>query len=213
LIHFYKIPYFLKRITKNLIWNIPTEEKEIFLTFDDGPIPVLTNYILDILDDSDSKATFFCVGDNIKKHNEICESVVKRGHAIENHTFNHLKGWSTKNQDYLMNIEKCQSYVSKHQQPLHKPLFRPPHGQITLSQIKSLGDKYNIIMWDVLAYDFEGSHSAEVSLQKIINKTKPGSIVVFHDNYKAEEKLKYMLPKFLQYFREKGFIFKKLELH
>ena len=213
MIHFYKTPYILKRIAKNLIWTIPTQEKEIFLTFDDGPIPGLTNYILNILDDFDSKATFFCVGDNIKKHNEICKSVVKRGHAIGNHTFNHLKGWSTKNQDYLMNIEKCQAYISQYQQPLQKPLFRPPHGQITLSQIKALTDKYNIIMWDVLAYDFEGSHSSEISLQKTINKTKPGSIVVFHDNYKAEEKLKCMLPKFLQHFKERGFNIKKLELY
>jgi len=207
LLHFYKTPNFLKRISKDLIWDIPDCSKDLFLTFDDGPIPDLTEYVLDVLDDFDVKATFFCVGENIFKYPHICKKVVEKGHAIGNHTYNHLKGWSTKNDQYFLNIEKCQEHISKYQ-TLEKPLFRPPHGQITRSQIKNLKDKYDIIMWDVLAYDFDNTHSPQKSLKKVIHLTKPGSIIVFHDNYKAEDKLKYMLPRFLKHFKEKGFRFK-----
>ena len=193
------------------MWNIPAKEKTIYLTFDDGPIPHLTEYVLGQLDEYDAKATFFCVGDNIKKHPKICEEIVKRGHALGNHTFNHLKGWSTSNDDYKQNIELCQTQIAQFQQQA-KPLFRPPHGQITFNQIQHLKEKYQIIMWDVLAYDFDSSHSAHNSLQKSMKFTESGSVVVFHDNYKAEEKLKYMLPRYLKYFAEKGFCFKNIVL-
>lgn len=210
LLHFYKSPGILEKISNDLIWKIPSAEKKIYLTFDDGPIPDLTEYVLDILDDFEAKATFFCVGDNIRKHHEICKKVIEKGHVIGNHTFNHLKGWSTKNNSYFKNIATCQKYISNYQKSDHKPLFRPPHGQITRNQIKILRDDYKIIMWDILAYDFENTHSPSQSLDKIIKLTRPGSIVVFHDNYKAEIKLKYMLPRFLEHYKEKGFTFKIL---
>lgn len=200
-------------MSKNMVWDIQVEKKDIYLTFDDGPIPKLTDYILDVLKDFDSKGTFFCVGENISNHPQLCENIVKQNHLLANHTFNHLKGWSTKNNQYLLNIEKCQKKISEFQETSNKPLFRPPHGQITKHQIKKLKDKYNIVMWDILSYDFETSHSPEKSLHKIIQKTTAGSIVIFHDNYKAEEKLKYMLPKYLEHFCDQGFIFKKLDLH
>ncbi len=193
-----------------MIWKIPSTDKDIYLTFDDGPIPYLTGYVLDILDDFDAKATFFCVGDNMRKHPEICEKVFDKGHLIGNHTFNHLKGWSTKNSLYLKNIIKCQEYITNLQKPYFKPLFRPPYGQITRNQIHFLRNDYKIIMWDILAYDFDSTHSPSQSLDKIIKLTRPGSIVVFHDNYKAEIKLKYMLPRFLEHYKEKGFTFKVL---
>jgi len=211
LIHFYKSPILIKHFSKNLVWDIQTSEKEIFVTFDDGPIPNLTEHVLGVLEDFEAKGTFFCVGDNIYKHPEVCKKVVDHGHIIANHTFNHLKGWTTKKDDYFMNIEKCQMYISQYQHADEKPMFRPPHGQITWKQIKYLRNEYHIIMWDVLAYDFNTYHSPEMSLKKMIQKTKKGSIVVFHDNYKAEKKLKYMLPKYLAYFKERGFKFKKLE--
>lgn len=211
MIHFYKTPDFLKKLSGSLVWDIKTQNKEIYLTFDDGPIPKLTNYILDVLDDFDAKATFFCVGENIYKYPEIYKSILDKNHLTGNHTFNHLKGWSTKNDQFFMNIEKCQELIPG-THPIDKPLFRPPHGQITLNQIRHLKEIYKIVMWDVLAYDFSMAHSPEKSLEKVIGKTKAGSIVVFHDNYKAEEKLKYMLPKFLHHFKEKGFSFNKLDL-
>lgn len=212
MLHVYNTPGFLKKIFKDLIWDIPTNDKDIYLTFDDGPIPNLTEYVLDILDKFEAKATFFCVGDNIFKYQSICEKVIEKGHIIGNHTFNHLKGWGTKNNQYLNNIEKCHEHILKYQKFKHKPLFRPPHGQITKSQIKNLKDDFKIIMWDILAYDFDITHSPLKSLNKIICLTRPGSIVVFHDNYKAENKLKYMLPRFLKHFKEKGFSFKKLDV-
>lgn len=196
-----------------MIWDVQVTKKVIYLTFDDGPIPRLTNYILDVLKDFDAKGTFFCVGENISKHPQLCEKIVKQNHLLGNHTFNHLKGWSTNNNEYLLNIEKCQKKISEFQEASNKPLFRPPHGQITKNQIKKLKDNYDIVMWDILSYDFKTSHSAEKSLHKIMQKTTAGSIVIFHDNYKAEEKLKYMLPRYLKYFSDQGFICKKLELH
>ena len=211
LFHFYKTPVLLKKLSKDLIWNIPINKKEIYITFDDGPIPNLTEYVLDILDEFEAKATFFCVGENIYKYPEICQRIVGKGHLLGNHTFNHLKGWSSKNEHYFENVEKCDEYILHYQKAGQKPLFRPPHGQITINQINHLKDKYKIIMWDILAYDFNNNHSPQKSLTKIIQQTKPGSIVVFHDNYKAEEKMIYMLPGYIKHFKERGFSFKKLE--
>ena len=210
LLHFYKTPSLLKKISKDLVWEIPTTNKDIYLTFDDGPIPRLTEYVLDVLEDFEAQTTFFCVGENIFSYPKICEKIIEKGHIIGNHTFNHLKGWSTKNDQYFKNIEKCHKQISSYQVSQGKPLFRPPHGQITRNQIKNIKKDFKIIMWDILAYDFDSSHSPEKSLSKIIQKTDPGSIVVFHDNYKAENKLKFILPRFMQHFKEKGFNFKKL---
>ena len=210
MLHFYKTPDLLKKISKDLVWDIPTNDKDIYLTFDDGPIPNLTEYVLDILDDFDAKATFFFVGENIFRYPNICKKVIEKDHVVGNHTFNHLKGWSIRNSKYIDNIKKCHEHILKYQKFKHKPLFRPPHGQITKSQIKNIESEFNIIMWDILAYDFDNSHSPLKSLNRIISSTRPGSIVVFHDNYKAENKLKYMLPRFLKHFKEQGFNFNKL---
>lgn len=209
--HFYKTPKIFKYFSNDLIWNIPTISNEIFLTFDDGPIPNLTDYILDVLDEYDAKATFFCVGDNISKDSSICNRIIEKGHLVGNHTNNHLKGWPTKTLTYSQSIEKCQKVILAHQNSNGVPLFRPPYGKITFNQIRSLKDKYKIIMWDILAYDFLEDHSPEKSLAKIKEKTRSGSIVVFHDNFKAEYKLKYMLPRYLRHFKDKGFTFKKLD--
>lgn len=210
MLHFYKTPSLLKKISDDLVWDITADDKDIYLTFDDGPIPTLTEYVLDVLDDFEAHATFFCVGENIFKYPKICEKVMEKDHVIGNHTFNHLKGWSTKNEQYFKNIEKCHKQILRHQVSRYKPLFRPPYGQITRSQINILKEDFTIVMWDILAYDFETSHSPEKSLANIIKHTKPGSIIVFHDNYKAQNKLNYMLPRFLQYFKEEGYNFKKL---
>lgn len=209
--HFYKTPNLLKLISKDLVWNISTNNKEIYLTFDDGPIPKLTEYVLDTLNEFEAKASFFCVGENIYKYPDICQKIVEKGHILGNHTYNHLKGWSSKNEHYFENVEKCNNYISNYQEAVQKSLFRPPHGQITINQINHLKDKYKIIMWDILAYDFNTNHSPQKSLTKIIQQTQPGSIVVFHDNYKAEEKMKYMLPGYIKHFKERGFTFKKIE--
>ena len=195
-----------------MIWEISTTQKDIYLTFDDGPVPELTEYVLEELKKYDAKATFFCVGENISKYPGICKKILKQGHIIGNHTFNHLKGWSTKNHEYFMNIDQCQNEIQKYQKPYGKPLFRPPYGQISRKQIKSIKDRYHIIMWDVLTYDYEKILASPRRLGKIIDKTGPGSIVVFHDNYKGEKNLKFLLPKYLAHFKKQGYQFKKLEL-
>lgn len=210
MLHFYKTPGLLKSIFSDLVWDIPTKDKTLYLSFDDGPVPHLTDYILDQLQEYDAKATFFCVGDNIRKHPDLAEKIVSHGHTLGNHTYNHLKGWTTPNEIYEQNTEHCQAQIAQFQQQ-SKPLFRPPHGQISINQIRLLKQKYRIIMWDVLAYDFDNSQSAQKSLQKSIKHTKSGSIVVLHDNYKAEEKLKYLLPRYLKHFNKKGFSFKNIE--
>ena len=210
MIHFYRTPQIIRLLSKHLHWKIATNEKEIYLTFDDGPIPYLTPYVIDQLNEFDAKATFFCVGDNIRKHPEVFRKILEGGHAIGNHTYNHLKAWSTDLNEYLENVSKCRQIIEKGDQSHGQLSFRPPHGQITRKTISALKNEYKIIMWDVLAYDFDKRHSAEKSLRKVIKSTRPGSIVVFHDNYKAEDKLKYMLPRYLQHFSELGFKFKKL---
>jgi len=210
LLHLYRTPRLLRLLSSNLIWNVNTSEKEIYLTFDDGPIPDLTDYVLDLLKQYEAEATFFCVGDNIRKHPDIFDKILRHGHAVGNHTFNHMKAWSNNITDYLENIEKCQQILESKLGKKGKALFRPPHGQIDFTLIKALKQQYLLIMWDILSYDFDHAHSAKDSLKRVTKKTKPGSIIVFHDSYKAEAKLKYMLPKFLSHFTNLGYTFKKL---
>ncbi len=201
----------VKKISRNLIWDVETSNKEIFLTFDDGPVPELTEFVLNELNKYGARGTFFCVGDNIRKYPGIFQKVCEQGHAIGNHTFNHLKKWDTILDAYLKNIEKCRQIMELYcLLPKEQQLFRPPHGQMSPATIRELKSQYKIIMWDVLTYDFDKSHTAEQSLARSIKYTRPGSIVVFHDNVKAEEKLKYMLPRYLEHFAALGYKFNKL---
>ena len=207
---FYRTPAVLSGLFSGVLWRVNTTKKEIYLTFDDGPIPQLTAYILRELQQHHVEATFFCVGDNIRKYPVICQDIVDAGHTIANHTFHHLKGWKTKNAHYSMNIEKCQALINQYQSMENKPFFRPPYGQITPIQASMLRQHYRIVMWDILAYDFSNAHTPQQSLWHILQKTRAGSVVVFHDNYKAEAKLKYMWPRYLDEMKNRGFVFKKL---
>lgn len=197
----------IKKIFNNLVWDIPNSENKIYLTFDDGPIPSVTEWVLDVLKSENIKATFFCIGDNIKKYPEIYKRILTEGHQIGNHTFNHLNGWKTKTNYYIENFKLCETEHSK-LNPQHSFLFRPPYGKIKPSQskeIRQLG--YKIIMWDVLSYDFDQNISEEECLKKVISNTAQGSIIVFHDSLKAEKNLKYALPKAIQILKNKGFTF------
>jgi len=185
------------------------EGKVLYLTFDDGPVPGPTEFVLDELKKYKAKATFFCIGDNVRKHPAIFEKVVMEGHAIGNHTFNHLKGWSTSLQVYLENIKLCNSQLATHH-PQRATLFRPPYGRITNSQISALRNEYQIVMWDVLTHDYSSTISSHRCLTGSINATRPGSIIVFHDSLKAEKNLTYVLPEFLAYFSSQGFEFRTL---
>lgn len=199
-----KTPWLLKKFyPQNLIWNKSRDKKIIYLTFDDGPIPIVTPFVLEILKKFNAKATFFCIGDNINKHQDIFFQLKADGHAIGNHTYNHLNGWKSDNKKYLDNILKCQELTQT-------DLFRPPYGRIKKSQIKNLESKIKnqkIIMWDVLSGDFDTQLSPEKCLKNVLKHTKNGSIVVFHDSLKAFDRLKYTLPKALAHWQAQGYEF------
>lgn len=198
-----KIPKFIKNLFPNFNWEIDTNKKELFLTFDDGPIPEITPWVLDVLDQYNAKATFFCVGHNVEKHPDIYNEVLNRGHEVGNHTYNHLNGWETDNIKYFHNVRYCNSKVES-------TLFRPPYGKLMPKQVQFLQRHYDIIMWDVLSGDFDNNISKEDCLENVISKAQQGSIIVFHDNIKAFENLKYALPLVLEHFSALGFTFKAI---
>jgi len=186
-------------------WRESTRAKRLYLTFDDGPIPEVTPWVLDVLTSYGAKATFFCVGDNIRKHPAVFEQVLAAGHAVGNHTFNHLNGWRTADGTYLENAALCQQYLG---QPPR--LFRPPHGRLTRRQARALREQYQLVMWDVLSGDFDCTLPPATCLQKTIRATRPGSIIIFHDSLKARPNLEYALPRFVQHFAGQGYQFEKL---
>ena len=196
-----------------LTWRIATNKKEIFLTFDDGPVPGPTEFVLDTLAKFNAEATFFCIGDNIRKHTEVFAKIISAGHSIGNHTFNHLKGWNYSTEKYLQNIELCTNQiaaVNSQQSTVDSGLFRPPYGRITRGQISAVKQTHQIIMWDVLTQDYRQSLSKENCLAGSLKVSRPGSIVVFHDSLKAERNLTYVLPKYLEHFSKEGYIFSAL---
>ncbi|WP_026724374.1 polysaccharide deacetylase family protein [Flavobacterium sasangense] len=197
----------IKKVFNNLVWDIPNSDNKIYLTFDDGPIPEVTEWVLNILKSKDIKATFFCIGDNMKKHPEVYKRILAEGHQTGNHTFNHLNGWNTETNHYIENFKLCETEHSK-LNTKHSFLFRPPYGKIKPSQSKTIRQfGYKIIMWDVLSYDFDSTVSEEKCLENVISNTEQGSIIVFHDSVKAEKNLKYALPKAIQVLKDKGFVF------
>ena len=187
-------------LLRSLIWSIKTPGKEIFLTFDDGPIPIITPWVVDELKKYNAKATFFCVGDNVKKHPEIYQLLLDNGHRVGNHTMNHLNGWKNYNKTYFENIAAAEKYITS-------DLFRPPYGKIKPTQIFRLKKKYKLIMWDVLTGDYDESKTGEECLNKIKKNVKSGSIIVFHDSIKAEKRLRYALPKCLEFLKTEGYTF------
>lgn len=200
--YFVKTPKIFEILSKKyIIWKIKTKEKVIYLTFDDGPTPGITNWVLDTLKKHQVKATFFCVGENIEKYPEIYKSIINEGHYVGNHTFNHINGWITSTNKYLFNVLQCNEL-------LNTQLFRPPYGKLKLSQLFLLRKRdYHIILWSVLTGDFDSKISPEKCLSNAIKNTKEGSIVMFHDNFKAKENLYYTLPLFIEHFINLGYKF------
>ena len=204
----HKTPRFLRALYPGLTWHKKTDKKEVFLTFDDGPIPELTPFVLDTLSKYGVKATFFCVGDNLRKHGDIAQRAVEEGHILANHTYNHLNGWKTNNIHYASNIEECATYLKPFSS--NKMLFRPPYGMIKRSQIKEIGQNYEIVMWDVLTWDFSSKMTPEICLKNSLTATSDGSIILFHDNVKAEKNLHYTLPRYIDVLLSRGFLFSAL---
>ncbi len=221
-----KTPWWLRRLYPTLTWQLPTDEKVIYLTFDDGPHETATPFVLDTLQRFNAKATFFCIGKNVSEQRNIYERIIAEGHAVGNHTYNHLNGWKTHPADYFKDI----SYTA---QKVHSNLFRPPYGRITKQQIRELQNNgqstivnsqlqdatshhspftthYSIIMWSVLSGDFDISLRKEKCLSNVIKNSGKGSIVVFHDSAKAFDRMSYALPKALEHFSKQGFSFKAI---
>ncbi|MCL9809296.1 polysaccharide deacetylase family protein [Flavobacterium luminosum] len=191
----------------NQIWFIPNTQNKVFLTFDDGPTPEITPWVLDVLRKHNVKATFFCIGQNIQKYPELFQRIIAEGHSVGNHTHNHVLGWKTSTKNYLKNIEQCQTEIAKEKAEESK-IFRPPYGKLTPSQSKAtrkLG--YKIIMWDILSADFDSTISPQECFENSTNKVESGSIIVFHDSVKAFKNLQYALPKAIDFYKEKGLKF------
>lgn len=221
----------IKWLFRKYVWDIPNKEKKVYLTFDDGPTPNITEWTLEQLKNYNAKATFFCIGDNISKHPDIFRKVIEEGHSIGNHTFNHLNGWKTDNENYIENVALCNIQIADSRRQkvegnkpkveknnlkpafsvLHSNLFRPPYGKIKPSQSRKLRAKgFKIIMWDIVSYDFDKETSPEKCLNNVLKNVESGSIIVFHDSVKAETNLKYALPKTLEFLKEKGFVCERL---
>lgn len=208
------VPGIVKWIFKKRIWEGPANQKVVYLTFDDGPIPEVTPWVLEQLKEFDARATFFCIGDNVQKHPEIFRQIVAEGHSFGNHTFNHLNGWKTTTPEYVLNSLKAHHILKKNLPetiPVKNPLFRPPYGRLKGSQEKELQKRdFKVIMWSILSMDYDKNISREKCLRNVIDHAKPGSIVVFHDSLKAQPHLTYALPNVLKYFSQKGYSFKAL---
>ncbi|MFD2726569.1 polysaccharide deacetylase family protein [Hyunsoonleella rubra] len=222
-----KTPEVVKSLFPNYVWNIETSEKVLYLTFDDGPTPEITEWVLDELEMHNAKATFFCIGANIEKYPEIFQKVLKIGHRIGNHTQHHLKGWKFNTKDYLEDVKMAEGLLNSKFQKLNPKihnkaivnckspivnLFRPPYGKIKRKQGRKLIEMgYKIIMWDVLAFDWKKSVSPEECMDNVLSKATNGSIIVFHDSVKASKNMQYALPKVLAHFSAKGYKFEALE--
>jgi len=198
-------PQIIRYLYPSAIWRMDKDERAVYLTFDDGPIPRVTPWVLDVLDKYGIKATFFMVGDNIRKHPDEFRMVVERGHRIGNHTFNHIRGLSYDINSYLENTEKaCRMMMETN-------LFRPPHGYMSPKQYAELKKRYKIIMWDLVTRDYNRKFNGEQILQKVKKYARNGSIITFHDSIKSEENLKYALPKAIEWLKEQGYEFKVFE--
>jgi peptidoglycan-N-acetylglucosamine deacetylase len=203
---FIQPPYFAKRYYPEAIWRFSILEKKIFLTFDDGPHPTITPKVLSLLEKYNAKATFFCVGENVKNHPAIYQTLLASKHSVGNHTFNHLNGWKNSLLSYARNIEKAAECINS-------KLFRPPYGKMTQKQYSFLEKhQFKLIMWDVLTYDWAELKQLDKHYIKMTKAISNGSIVVFHDSEKAEANMFYLLEKLLSDYSKKGYKFEGIEL-
>lgn len=207
-----KIPGVVKKLYPDCIWNLPKNDPVIYLTFDDGPHPLATPFVLDLLRQFNASATFFCIGKNVAEHPDLYKRIIVEGHRTGNHTYNHLDGWKTPNKEYVRNVAQAARYIDS-------SLFRPPYGKISRFQIRLLTAIenakqkaiYKIVMWDVISGDFDLSISAEKCKDNVIRNAGPGSIVVFHDSEKAFSRMEKALPEVLKFFTNRGFRFESLK--
>jgi peptidoglycan/xylan/chitin deacetylase (PgdA/CDA1 family) len=208
--YFVKTPWLLKKMYPECVWNIDDAEKVLYLTFDDGPHPQVTPFVLQALAEYDAKATFFCVGENVQKYPEVYKQIMLHGHSTGNHTFDHVNGWHVSDEKYLENIRQAAGFIDS-------KLFRPPYGKITKFQIKTLTESYNgkkplykIIMWDIVSGDFDHKIDAKKCASNVVKNLRDGSIIVFHDSEKAYPRMKEALMRTLEEGKKRGYRFEKL---
>lgn len=198
-----KMPRLIQSLFPLYNWKVNTQDKVLYLTFDDGPIPDVTNEVLDILNEYNAKATFFCVGENVSKNPHIFGRVIRNGHAVGSHTYNHLNGWSVDIEFYLNNMRQAATLIKS-------SLFRPPYGRIRPLQARAISKDFKIVMWDVLSGDFDAANTAEDCYHNVINNAIPGSIIVFHDSIKSRSNVLGALPQVLNYYTSLGYRFEAL---
>ena len=194
-------PIIYRILFPGALWRINKSEKCVYLTFDDGPAPEITPWVLDLLDEYNIKATFFCVGDNVRKHPEIYKQILDRGHCVGNHTFHHKQGLGCRTKKFVLNATLAARYIDS-------KLFRPPHGHMRFKQVFKLRKDYKIVMWDVVTRDYSKWLNAEQVFQIVKKYTRNGSVIVFHDSPKAEPRMKEALPKSIEWLLEQGYTFK-----
>ena len=199
-----QVPGFVRGLFPKALWRMNPDEKAVYLTFDDGPIPVVTPWVVELLGRYDIKATFFMVGDNVRKHPQEFRQVIEAGHRVGNHTFNHLKGVFTETNEYLDNVEKADALI-------HSKLFRPPHGMLRRRQYNELSKHYQFVMWDLVTRDYSNRLCGEDVLTKVKKYVRNGSIITFHDSLRSENNLRYALPRAIEWLLEQGYEFKLFE--
>jgi peptidoglycan/xylan/chitin deacetylase (PgdA/CDA1 family) len=193
-------PFMLRWAYPGAVWRLDKISKTVYLTFDDGPIPEITPWVLEVLKQENVKATFFCVGENVEKHLDIFNAILKDGHRVGNHSFHHIRGRKFKLNDYLEDIKKASNFISSN-------LFRPPYGSLTFGQFNALRKNYKIVFWDVLTEDYDPGKTPEDCLNNVRKFTRNGSVIVFHDSIKAAERLKNFLPAAIQHLKQQGYSF------
>ena len=199
-----KNPVIIKKLFYKMVWNFPRLSRDIYLTFDDGPTPGITPWVLEQLEQFNAKATFFCIGKKVEKHPDLFQKVINHGHSIGNHSYSHLNGWKTKRVEYFNDVQLAKNYIDSN-------LYRPPYGKIKPSQKKALMKNYKIVMWDVLSGDYDFKVSKQQCATNVINNAKAGSIILFHDSADAKENLFYALPKVMEKFHRKGYCFRAIK--
>ena len=195
---FIKIPRIFRLCMPHILWEVSTFKKKVYLTFDDGPTPGITEFILDELAKYDAKATFFCLGKNAELYPDLVEKIRAAGHRIGNHTTNHLKGWKVSTDMYLRDIERANKIFKTN-------LFRPPYGRVGLRQIRRVSKQYKIVLWTVISQDYSKKFTPDQCLHKVTRHIRPGYIIVFHDSVKAYDNMSYALPRALKYIYDKGY--------
>ncbi len=195
-----QVPTVFRKLFPKTVWRLPKKEKTVFLTFDDGPIPEETPFVLDILRQHNIKATFFCVGENVKKHPDIFQMVLNDGHVVGNHTYNHLAGFTNFSKHYVDNVGKADEFIHSH-------LFRPPHGTFRIGEFLYLRRHYTIVFWDVVTRDYNNKLSGDEVLNIVKRYARNGSIIVFHDSLKASKNMRYALPRAIEYLKSEGYHF------